>query len=284
MVVFAALFDVHICCPLKMFVEYCFEKGGLFVNNMLHYRCMAKKKLESVASNSLKKSLEKRKSKNLLRVFTFDSLVNELHKVIEAFPDNRSSNSSKSLKDAALGGFSLFYTQNPSFLSYQTSMQKNKGKNNAASLFWIEEILSENQIRNILDNIGPNYVFPMFSHILSGLSNSGHLESFRSFNNNLVIPLDGTNYFSSKKIKCQNCRQVTHTNGSITYSHSVVTPVIVKPGTKEAISLIPEFITPQDGHEKQDCENAAAKRWLGTYGCTLKALGVTIMGDDRPAS
>ena len=54
----------------------------------------------------------------------------------------------------------------------------------------------------------------------------------------------------------------------------------MKPGTRQAISLIPEFITPQDGHEKQDCENAAAKRWIGTYGGTLEPLGVTITGDD----
>jgi hypothetical protein len=31
------------------------------------------------------------------------------------------------------------------------------------------------------------------------------------------------------------------------------------------VPLQPEFIVPQDGAEKQDCENAAAKRWLG--GC-----------------
>jgi hypothetical protein len=31
----------------------------------------------------------------------FDSLVNELHNVIDTFPDNRASNSSKSIKDAA---------------------------------------------------------------------------------------------------------------------------------------------------------------------------------------
>jgi len=26
-----------------------------------------------------------------------------------------------------------------------------------------------------------------------------------------------------------------------------------------------EFIVPQDGHEKQECENAAAKRWLDQF-------------------
>jgi hypothetical protein len=66
----------------------------------------------------------------------------------------------------------------------------------------------------------------------------------------------------------------------VTYSHSVVTPVIVAPGNARVIPLEPEFITPQDGHEKQDCENAAAKRWLGQLGARYRPLGITILGDD----
>ncbi|MDL1964054.1 MAG: hypothetical protein LWW98_06910 [Deltaproteobacteria bacterium] len=66
----------------------------------------------------------------------------------------------------------------------------------------------------------------------------------------------------------------------MTYSHTVITPVIVAPGNDKVIALQPEFITPQDGHTKQDCENAAAKRWFIEYGLQYKDLGVTILGDD----
>lgn len=257
-----------------------FRETRLFVENVLYYHSMAKEKLKEVSSRSLSKSLEKRKRITPLKIFTFDSLIKEFHKVMATFPDERAGNKSKLLKDAALGAFSVFYTQNPSFLAYQNSMQKRKGKNNASSLFGVGEILSTNQIRNIMDNVSPSYVLPMFSHVLDGLSYSGHLHKFRSFNGNLVAAFDGTQFFSSKNVHCPNCHESHHSNGSITYSHSVVTPVLVKPGVKKAISLFPEFITPQDGHDKQDCENAAAKRWLLAYGSTLKSLGVTITGDD----
>jgi hypothetical protein len=40
-----------------------------------------------------------------------------------------------------------------------------------------------------------------------------------------------------------------------------------------AHSIIPQYITPQDGHEKQDCETTAAKRWLSAYAPALKQLG-----------
>jgi hypothetical protein len=56
--------------------------------------------------------------------------------------------------------------------------------------------------------------------------------------------------------------------------------VIVAPGNPRVIPLEPEFVIPQDGHEKQDCENAAAKRWLSEYGARYSALGVTVLGDD----
>jgi hypothetical protein len=69
-------------------------------------------------------------------------------------------------------------------------------------------------------------------------------------------------------------------NGKTNYYHSVLTPVIVQPGNEQVLSLEPEFITPQDGHEKQDCEIQAAKRWLEKHGDFYAKRGVTILGDD----
>lgn len=242
---------------------------------------MAQKKLKKVSNDCLAQSLEKRRIESVAKTFNFDSLVSKLHEVIETFPDCRvGKNISKSLKDAALGAFSVFYTQSPSFLAYQKSMQESRGHNNATSLFGIKEILSDNHIRNLLDEVDPGYLSAMFSHIFDGLDKFGYLDDFRSFNNNLLIALDGTQYFSSHSIHCDNCNEKHHKNGSITYSHSAVIPAIVQPGNNKVISLLPEHISPQDGHEKQDCENAAAKRWLLAHGAKLKELAVTITGDD----
>ncbi len=43
---------------------------------------------------------------------------------------------------------------------------------------------------------------------------------------------------------------------------------------------MPEFIAPQDGAEKQDCERNAAKRWLAAHGERLKDLRPVHLGDD----
>ena len=102
----------------------------------------------------------------------------------------------------------------------------------------------------------------------------------RSFSNNLLVPIDGTEYHSSDKIHCDKCNKRKMKNGEINYYHTVITPVIVKAGCEHVISLEPEFITPQDGHEKQDCEIVAAKRWVTKHGTYYAKKGVILLGDD----
>ena len=44
--------------------------------------------------------------------------------------------------------------------------------------------------------------------------------------------------------------------------------------------LPPEFLTPQDGHDKQDSEIAAANRWLEAYAPLCKAYDIVLLADD----
>jgi len=212
---------------------------------------------------------------------SFDMMVRRLRIAIRNFPDKREGeNTQFSIEDIGLSCFSVFFTQSPSFLAFQNSMQKNKGVNNAQSLFGIQKIPSDNHIRDMLDVVPPETIFPVFAFILEALDAAGLLDGFRSYRNNLLCALDGTKYFSSNTIHCDKCSTREHKNGSTTYSHTALTPVILKPGCNKVISLPPEFITPQDGHKKQDCENTAAKRWFNQFAPFYKAFGITILGDD----
>ncbi len=216
-----------------------------------------------------------------VELLDFEGLVGQFRYIVQQFPDNRTGhNSTYGMEDASLSAFSVFFMQSPSFLEYQKRMEQNKGRSNVQSLFGAHQIPSNNQTRNLLDGVAPRHSYPIFSHIVKELERTGHLEQFRSLNNDLLVPLDGTQYFSSQKIHCQNCSITHHKNGTITYSHKVITPVIVAPGSDKVINLPPEFITPQDGHDKQDSENAAAKRWFKQHGSEYKELGITITGDD----
>jgi len=209
----------------------------------------------------------------------FDRLVQELHHILDSLPDSRKGkNTQYTIKDAALGAFAVFFTQSPSFLAYQRTMQQAKGRSNAESLFGLEHIPCDNQVRTLLDPVAPAQVFAVFALLYDALERAGQVALFRTFANQLLIALDGTQYFSSQQIHCEHCSQRRHDNGQVTYFHQVITPVIVAPGKAEVIPLEPEFITPQDGHEKQDCEQEAAKRWIESHAGRYSQ--VTILGDD----
>lgn len=55
---------------------------------------------------------------------------------------------------------------------------------------------------------------------------------------------------------------------------------MLAPGHAQVLPLPAEFITPQDGAEKQDCERAAAKRWLARHGAGVARFRPVYLGDD----
>jgi len=212
---------------------------------------------------------------------SFANLLRCLGKTLEEVPEHRvGTNAQYTIKDAGMAAFSVFHMQSPSFLAHQRAMQQAKGRSNAQSIFGMKEIPCDNQIRALLDPVEPSNLNPVFGEAAQGLEEAGWLDKFRSFHDKLLIAMDGTWYFSSQKIHCDNCNYRTNPDGTTTYFHAAITPVIVKSGDKHVIVLEPEFIWPQDGHEKQDCEQEAAKRWIKAHAKRLKAWKVTILGDD----
>jgi hypothetical protein len=212
---------------------------------------------------------------------SFKHLVGHLRNVLAELPDwRKGKNLSYAMEDFGLSAFSVFFTQSPSFLAHQKAMQAARGQNNAQSFFQIQEIPSDNQIRQMLDPVPPQTLYPVYDQIYDCLREQGILQSFRGVNDSTLIALDGTWYHASQKIHCPCCSHLEHQSGQITYFHSALTPVIVAPGQSEVIALRPQFITPQDGHTKQDCEIAASKRWLEQNATRYLCGPVTLLGDD----
>lgn len=214
---------------------------------------------------------------------SFDQLIRHFRQFADELPDRRrGKNKSYTLADIFLSAFSVFFTQCPSFLARQKEMQSQQGRSNAQTLFQIKDIPSDNHIRQMLDPIAPEKLFPVYDGIYEAFRAQGVLDTFRGVENTTFIAMDGTWYFSSENIHCDQCSRIEHKSGEITYYHSAITPVIVSPGQNQALPLRPEFIVPQDGHDKQDCEIAAGKRWLKKNGAFYCRPGdsVTILGDD----
>ncbi len=90
---------------------------------------------------------------------TFSTMLGRLREVTTTLPDPRigtGPNTRYSMQDAALGAFSVFFTQSPSFLAFQKAMARRKGRSNAQTLFQMIDIPCDNQIRKLLDGVRPS--------------------------------------------------------------------------------------------------------------------------------
>jgi len=201
-------------------------------------------------------------------------------------PDARklNNNTKYAIVDGTLAAFAVFFMQSSSFLAHQRLLQSKKGRSNARSLFQVEELPSDQQIRNLLDPLAAEHLQTDFWFLLDELKDQQRLGQLRNDLNTYAIALDGVNFFSSEKISCPKCLKREDRNGTTHFYHSAITPVFVQPGQAQVLPLPPEFITPQDGSEKQDCERVAAKRWLAQHHKHFDDYSVTYLGDDLYAN
>jgi hypothetical protein len=201
-------------------------------------------------------------------------------------PDQRRANNNTkyAVANGVLAAFAVFFMQSSSFLAHQRLLQSKKGRNNARSLFQIDEIPSDQQIRNLVDPLSCIYFQEDFWFLLDELKEQQRLLQFRNDLQTYAIALDGVSFFSSEKISCPKCLKREDRSGVEHFYHSAITPVFVKPGQAQVLALPPEFIVPQDGSEKQDCERVAAKRWLAQHDGHFSDYSVSYLGDDLYAN
>ncbi len=201
---------------------------------------------------------------------------------MDAFPDKRRGiNTTYRMGDIGMAAFSVFFMQSPSFLAHQRRLEHGHGRSNCESLFGIAKVPSDNHIRDMLDPAEPERLHPVFADMVATLEGmTGGLDSFRRLGDHVLIALDGTEYFCSKAIHCRHCSTRLRGKGETEYFHAMLGATLVAPGHDKVIPLEPEFVVPRDGAEKQDCENAAAKRWLATHGARYARLNPIYLGDD----
>jgi hypothetical protein len=181
------------------------------------------------------------------------------------------------MADIGLSAFSVFFMGSPSFLGHQRALEEGHGRSNCQTLFGMTAIPTDAYIRQMLDGAPPGAFDPLF---FKTIATEGVLDPFRRLDGRVLIALDGTECFCSRKIHCAHCSTRKRTDGGTEYFHSFLGASIVAPGHQQVLPLPPEFIAPQDGAEKQDCERNAAKRWLTRHGPAAAHLRPVFLGDD----
>jgi hypothetical protein len=209
------------------------------------------------------------------------SLLAQLRTVCATFPDSRKGRGGNiAMADFGLSAFALFFMQSASFLAFQRTLEKGQGRSNCQTLFGIGNIPSDNYIRDMLDGADPVLLQPCFERMEQLLAAPPLHEAFRRLGERILIAWDGTEYFCSQKLGCPHCLTRKRHNGKVESYHTLLAATAVAPGHSKVVPLFPEFIAPQDGAEKQDCERNAAKRWHSRHAARLRPLRPVYLGDD----
>ena len=187
-----------------------------------------------------------------------DALFRVVRSGFAAIPDYRLSDTDISLTDALMAAFALFSLKSPSLLAFD----KHRVEGNLGTIYAIDHVPCDTQMREILDPVSPESVRPLFKSVFGQLQRGKALEAMMFLDDYYLLALDGTEYFSSKTIHCASCLQKVHHNGSITYYHQMLGAALIHPDQRAVIPLMPEPIVKQDGTGKNDCERNAAKRFM----------------------
>ena len=209
------------------------------------------------------------------------SLLADLRAVCASFPDPRKGRSGNiAMADFGLSAFAMFFMQSASFLSFQRALEKGHGRSNCQTLFGIEKIPSDNYVRDMLDAADPALLEPCFARFEQLLAEAPMRQAFGRLGGRTLIAWDGTEYFCSQKLSCPHCLTRKRSNGKVESYHTMLAATVVAPGHTKVIPLFPEFVAPQDGAQKQDCERNAVKRWHEKHGARLRPLRPIYLGDD----
>lgn len=219
-------------------------------------------------------------SRILRKHLSADALVHLVRSRLAQVPETRSGKPSIPLVDALMSAYALFTLKDPSLLAFD----KRRHDANLRSLFHLDQVPCDTQMRTILDPVPPEQLRPVFRDVFRQLQRGQVLKSYVFLQDSYLLSLDGTGYFSSEKIHCPSCLEKHHQDGTITYHHQLLGAAIVYPGRAEVIALAPEPIIKQDGQTKNDCERNAARRFLKRFRREHPHLSVIVVEDGLSAN
>jgi hypothetical protein len=203
-----------------------------------------------------------------------DALIQRVRHRFEKLPEQRRC-PAFSLADTLMAGLALFSLKDPSLLAFC----RRPVDHNLRSVFGLQAIPSDTQLRTILDDIDPTSLRPVFRDVFRQLQRGKVLEQDVFLQGCYLIALDGVEYFCSTKVHCRHCLTRKHRNDETAYYHQMLAAALVHPDFPEVIPLAPEPIQRQDGQCKNDCERNAARRWLKRFRREHPHLPVIITED-----
>ncbi|MFT5815692.1 MAG: hypothetical protein ACI9VT_003466 [Psychroserpens sp.] len=159
-----------------------------------------------------------------------------------AIPDSRQQNKYEyNQPNILMSTFACMYFQDPSLLHFQKRLEQDQQRNNLRNILNVQSIPSNNQLRDVLDEIFSEALAPIFKNFYEKLRRHKHLEGYAILPNVLCVQLMvhsiiAPQYHSSNAVSCSCCLPKEHKSGEITYSHNILQGAIMHPDKETANS------------------------------------------------
>ena len=127
-----------------------------------------------------------------------DSLFRLCRSHFHDLPDHRAADVAIPLDDALMSAFAMFSLKDPSLLAFD--QRRRDPRDNFRSIYGIDHVPSDSQMRSILDPLNPQSLRAPFTDIFRRLQRGKILQRFSYLDGHYLLSLDGTNYFSSSTI------------------------------------------------------------------------------------
>jgi hypothetical protein len=207
-------------------------------------------------------------------------LISESRHHFSTISDHLANKTKYPLADCLSSALAMFSLKYPSLLQFQDSFKADeKVRHNLKSLFGVEQIPSDTYMRERLDDVEPETLQAAFKACFRAVQRGKALPLYQFLDDYYLVSSDGTGFFSSENVHCENCCVKNHKSGRVSYYHQMMCAVMVHPAQSTVLPMTLEPILKQDGSTKNDCERNSSKRLLEKLRKMHPKLNMVIVED-----
>jgi hypothetical protein len=104
-----------------------------------------------------------------------------------------------------MSGLAMFSLKFPSLLKFDENREEKTIKHNLQALYGVQQIPCDTYMRERNDEVDPREVRKVYKRVFSQVQREKILEEFSYIDNHYLLAGDGTGFFKSNRINCENC-------------------------------------------------------------------------------
>lgn len=132
-------------------------------------------------------------------------IVQGSFKQVTAIRDLAFKDNTIPLVDCLMSGLAVFSLKFPSLLDYDHKKRDVVIEHNLQTLYWVDQAPSDSGMRERLDEVDPRQLRDAYKKLFACAQEAKLLQEFEYMDGHYLLSSDGTGFFSSNSVHCENC-------------------------------------------------------------------------------